>query len=799
MNKIFLTILLTTGLLSASEIKIAENGKACVGILIPPNPRPIVKVAASELAMYLKKITGADFTIDEKSTFKKNIRLGFYKPDEVKNIDFFIRSTEKGIDISGADTDSTKSSWFYYYYDCDEKGTLIGVYYFLEKLGVRWPTPADEFIPEQKTLTAKDLNIRFKSELPFRQTPTSPYRFISWPDGREYVSDNNDFMRWLVRLGGSTRSYVAGVHSETPLGFCRDPQWLADKTRLQMQKNGERNKNYTCWTHPDVTKAWTRAADGYFSGLTPVQAGFKYASPGYLDSSWPFPFFIKDEFMIEPKDNDFTNSGKCYCERCQAFRKKHPCKDESEIMWRVIADVARNIKAKHPGKYITTLIYPPKMEIPKIDLPNNIKVKICASGPKRILDPRKFEKELKDIGDWQKKTGNGVSLYTYHCICHGLGMSQLVEYYPALIKKYAQSIRGKAPGMFMESKDYNFTRMLPDIYFFHRFMREPDLDLDKEVDEYYRLLYGPAHEEGKSFWKLLENVFAAFWKKTAENDNHSLVTPWSRTKRSEHVKVLWEQFYTADLLADLGQLISSMEKKCAGTKYEKNVRLLKKYVYDGLVSERNLEVNRDEIRKNLVVNGTTVKSCPVDAEWKNIPSNKLIAMKKYVELKASGFFRIAADATNVYLRSEFAEPYMQTRQNRIRRSGNGAVWKDDCAELYFYSQKAGKLWHILINSRGAWASRIYDIKTKKWTWKMIPGAVMKISQLKRSWILNCNIPLEQIAPEGGVLKFNIIRERRNKKIPAQETSTFSPLISYYARFDFENFAQLIFSGPSGKQ
>ena len=62
MNKIFLTILLTTGLLSASEIKIAENGKACVGILIPPNPRPIVKVAASELAMYLKKITGADFT-----------------------------------------------------------------------------------------------------------------------------------------------------------------------------------------------------------------------------------------------------------------------------------------------------------------------------------------------------------------------------------------------------------------------------------------------------------------------------------------------------------------------------------------------------------------------------------------------------------------------------------------------------------------------------------------------------------------------------------------------------------------
>lgn len=798
MKKIIIVCLLSAAFLPLSAITVAENGKACAGILIPVNAKPIVKFAASELAVYLKKITGTDFTVSEKSSFKNNFKLGFSKPDEVKDIDFLIRTSGSDIEISGTDTDSKKGGWFYYYYDCDDKGTLQGVYYFLEKLGVRWPTPDDEFIPVQKTLKVKDLNIRFKSELPFRQTPTAPYRFMAKPDSREYASNSNEFMRWLVRLGGSTRSYVAGVHSETPLGLCRDPQWLADETRLQQLKNGKRDKNYTCWSHPDVVKAWTRAADGYFSGLTPAQAGFKYASRGYLDSSWPFPFFVKDEFMIEPKDNDFTNSGKCYCKRCLDLHKKYPCKDESEIMWRMLAEVAKNIKAKHPGKYITTLIYPPKMQMPSIDLPDNIKVKVCASGPKSILDPQAFKKELDGISAWHKKTGNGVSLYTYHCVCHGHGMSQLVEYYPSLIKKYAQAIRGVAPGMFLETKDYNFTRMMPDIYFFHRFMREPDLDLDKELNEYYSLLYGPACREGKQFWTSLEKAFADFWKNTAEANHRSLVAPWSRSKNREYVMFLWEKIYTEKFLADLGELVARMSKKCTGTRYEKNVRLLKKYVYDGLVSERYVELNRDEIRKKLVTPVKTVKGRPTEAEWQKIPSNKLIAMQKYVELKAAGSFRIASDAENIYLRAEYSEPYMKFCQNRIRRSGNGAVWKDDCTELYFYSPDAAKIWQIIINSRGAWASRYCNVKTNEWKWQMIPGGTMRVSRLKRGWVLNGTIPLKQLAPAGGVLKFNIIRERRNKKVTGSEMSTLSPLVTYHGRSVFENYALLNFSGTAAK-
>ena len=69
--------LLTVFTTASAELKIAENGKACAGILIPENAKPIVKMAAQELTTYLKKITGAEFKYGTVSDHKVNFKLGF--------------------------------------------------------------------------------------------------------------------------------------------------------------------------------------------------------------------------------------------------------------------------------------------------------------------------------------------------------------------------------------------------------------------------------------------------------------------------------------------------------------------------------------------------------------------------------------------------------------------------------------------------------------------------------------------------------------------------------------------------
>lgn len=55
MMKRFLAVMMigSAVLISAAELKIAENGRACAGILIPADAKPVVKKAGQELAAYL--------------------------------------------------------------------------------------------------------------------------------------------------------------------------------------------------------------------------------------------------------------------------------------------------------------------------------------------------------------------------------------------------------------------------------------------------------------------------------------------------------------------------------------------------------------------------------------------------------------------------------------------------------------------------------------------------------------------------------------------------------------------------
>ena len=73
-------------------------------------------------------------------------------------------------------------------------------------------------------------------------------------------------------------------------------------------KNGQRNPRYLCWSDPAVKEIWLNAADAYFSGKKPADAGLSHIER-WRGQNHP------DEFMIDAMDHGSANDGRCHCER----------------------------------------------------------------------------------------------------------------------------------------------------------------------------------------------------------------------------------------------------------------------------------------------------------------------------------------------------------------------------------------------------------------------------------------------------------------------------------------------------
>ena len=332
-KKIFGFLFLLTLPMFSGELILSENGTAKAGIVIPEKAKPIVRFAARELKEHLDAMTGADFPIGTKTDKPCSIRLGFGAAEQFVPDEYVLSVKGNGIDIYGRDSDA-KVELFDFFYDNQYKGTLSGVYRFLDSLGVRWPAPGASSIPNRKMLVIPEGEIHFKPVLRGRGI-IDAWNFMSvYPDAKEYVRNTNEFYLWGLRNGVSTRKLVPGCHSERYLGLYQNPERLKNPDSWKLGKNGVRNPNYSCWSSPATKEYFLRAADAYFSGKSPKEAGFNLK--GYLHSRWPMPFIVPDEFMIDPMDHYTDEDGRCWCPRCEAFRKKYPCPDDSELMWKII-------------------------------------------------------------------------------------------------------------------------------------------------------------------------------------------------------------------------------------------------------------------------------------------------------------------------------------------------------------------------------------------------------------------------------------------------------------------------------
>ena len=760
----------------SAELVLAENGSAKAGIVIPEKAKPIVRFAARELKAHLDAMTGADFPIGTETDKPCSIRLGFGNAEQFAPDEYVICAKGKTIGIHGRDSDA-EADLFRFFHDDPYKGTLTGVYGFLDTLGVRWPAPGSSSIPKRKRVAIPEGERHFKPVFRFRQI-IGTWDFQSlYPDAGEYVRSVNDIYLWGLRNGVSTRKLVPGGHSERSLGLYKNPERLKNPDSWKLGKNGVRNPNYSCWSSPATKEYFLRAADAYFSGKSPKEAGFDLN--GYLDSKWPMPFIVPDEFMIDPMDHYTNEDGRCWCPRCEAFRKKYPCPDDSELMWKMIGEIASEIAVKHPGKYISTLVYPPKREYPKyFPPPANVRVKICMTGPRDCTFPVRFAGDMALLRKWSRLLGrDNIPIWYYQCVSFGRGLPGVPDTYPRLTAAYLKKLEPFCAGMFQENHNLTHTFRNFDVYLFMRMVLDPSRDVEKEIADYFQNYYGPAAREVQTFFARLEHNWSAVDKLARRDVYETVSLGITLENKHEAQKKIWSRVYHQEEMDRLERMLVKAETAASGNDvFLKRVNNLRKWLFDIMKKERAEVMGKEDIRKTFFIRPekTSAEVFPEAAEWKTAEKYLLSSAEGQKKpLLEGGAFQMLLSSKRLFIRAELSERAMaRSATDPAHRSGSRDLWRDNCIELFFQSMETGKFWQIMVNDNNAWTSQTRGRVVPKWI--QMPGLSVRTARNTDSWTAEISIPLSELNIGGGELRFNLGRER-NIKDRKTELSTWSVL------------------------
>ena len=298
-----------------TDFIIAENGQAKATIIIPKSPSELVKTAAEDLLVHLRKITKASIMIgfDNMDLSDGNYilvgptaqtkKLGIIQPKGYPgNEQVILKRIKNYIVLIGND-------------DGEFRGTEFAVNMFLEKLGCGWYGPNElwQVIPEIKNLAIDKLDINHKPQFSARISNV-------WFNYKKFS------YRWY--MGGEKKFLGHGVSSLiTREEFAKSkPEWFA-------LVNGRRDPYTTtdtywqyCYTNHDLARETAKRIINIFDN-DPNLTQYSIAANDGWDENW------------------------CECSKCTSLGS-----DSDELLY-FANNVAKEVAKKYPNKKLTLLSY----------------------------------------------------------------------------------------------------------------------------------------------------------------------------------------------------------------------------------------------------------------------------------------------------------------------------------------------------------------------------------------------------------------------------------------------------------
>lgn len=490
----------------SGEIILAESGQARYRVVSPAEAGGTEAFAASQLAGWLEKISGAAFSIGstgEGPALIVGTRSTLMKADpsllipELPEDGFGMFPRGDRVYLAGA----------------NGRGTTYAVYRFLEELGCQWLAPAFEFydgrhqhIPSVERLVWSRVSAHIDG-------PALRYRKLYIEEGRSHTTENLlqliDWMpklgfnvlvapmdyqghgrvRWdnwgepltpelqkrgiVIEVGGHGYQNFLNASMDAGQLFVRRPEWFS----LQDGKRTAREQFVFCTSNAEAVQYLQANVIGYLQERPEIE----------IFDFWP------------PDGADW-----CECESCEALGAV------PERHARMVTAMARVLQKELPGVRLECVAYGSYREPPAQTIPSkDILIDFCPIS-------QNFEHQIsseqsstnttyrQNLQAWMKVFDGDISLYSYY---RKYAWRSLPVVIPRYIQKDVQWFRDnglRGVSIYAEPGDW-FTYEL-NHYMLGKVAWDPDLDGDAEIARFLRGRYGDAWETAGEALTSLEDI-----------------------------------------------------------------------------------------------------------------------------------------------------------------------------------------------------------------------------------------------------------------------------------------------------
>ena len=738
----FITSAVAIAWIGCAEAAVFIPGE--VEIVVERRASPVLKFAGGEMKHFLDGVFSCEVPVVETpSGTRTPIYLGASKwakdvgisVDGMKRDEFRIVATDKAVFIAGRDDPKAnperalqRNVWSQHY----ERATLFGVYEFLERYaGVRMYFPGElgEIVPRLKRVEVPPTD--FASAPSFSGRYYSYFGEGTWFEGEKRDAKSTGRLRWLhtYRLRMQTR-YTPFNHGLSHRGYLRrfgetHPEYF------RLNKDGTRDMNLAlgsrsgklCYTS-GVWEEIYQDAKSYLKGESAAVRGV--INPGGAVGWW---YSCQEGKYVDLMPHD--GMVPCECDKCKAaFDKDDAGNYMDTLMWSNMAKVGNRLIAEGVSGYVTQMAYQPYRRVPDVDLPTNVLVMVAERGPWSMPYPDQVRREYNEIAAWAQKLGHKVAIWTYPCKYGKRDIPNIPNPSPWMWGKYYKDVAPWVDIAYPESHTDRFLYAHLDLYVYSRVAWNANIDTDAVIDEYFRLMFGPAEAEMKSFFKSLEEKWTTGLLSRGED------TVWGPSFRVASEGERWSKVYTAGLLAEYEKLFNAAEAKTReGSLERRRVELMRREMLEPLAAEREAFTGRAgrlaavnfkfDGGRPLTLKNLKVRRSPVPANMRT---------EATAEEKNGGLLV----SVTAY------EPRMVDVVAPERQPDDTGIWVDNSIELMVDPTGARReSMHFMVNSSGSWADLLHS-KDADGNWnadaKWNSGARVEVSRFDDRWTCEIWIP-----------------------------------------------------------
>ena len=451
-----------------------------VPIVVAETASPAEEMAASELKAYIAKMTGADCPI-AKTSATPAIYIGpttlareaIPDYDALGREEWVIKTYKGNLILAGG----------------RPRGTLYAVYEYLERLGVVWPAPAQEYVPSMDSLPIAAIDVRdkpaFMQRAIYTATPigsTEPKLFHL----RNKMNSNYGLpVEWgsVDNIGSPNGCHTFSYYAKSDW----PDEWFSmNEKGIRVRCDAPDARGQLCLTNPDLRKAMVER----------LREFIQKDRTKMPEDKWPRIYDISQ--------NDWACA--CVCPSCKALTEQE--ESLSGPMIDFINAIANEIKKEYPEIMIQTFAYTWSLHAPKNIKPaSNVVVRVCKWGneadPHSLVTNARNKGFLENFKKWAALADN-LAVWDYW-------IAYRWQFQPPYLNarnlcsdlKFYHDNHVKI--MFVENESAPNTSFAQfKTWLGLKIMQNPNQDYDTLTDKFCRTYYGPAAKIMREYMEYLQ-------------------------------------------------------------------------------------------------------------------------------------------------------------------------------------------------------------------------------------------------------------------------------------------------------